>query len=42
MVADRLWVSLPLALYALVLSTLIAIRWGCWRPPAAAAARMWP
>jgi peptide/nickel transport system permease protein len=25
MVADRLWVSLPLALYALVLSTLIAI-----------------
>jgi peptide/nickel transport system permease protein len=30
MVADRLWVSLPLALYALILSTLIAIPAGVY------------
>jgi peptide/nickel transport system permease protein len=30
MVADRLWVSLPLALYALALSTLIAFPVGIW------------
>jgi peptide/nickel transport system permease protein len=30
MIADRLWVSLPLALYALVLSTLIAFPAGIW------------
>jgi peptide/nickel transport system permease protein len=30
MVADRLWVSLPLALYALTLSTLIAFPVGIW------------
>ena len=30
MVTDRLWISLPLALYALVLSTLIAFPAGIW------------
>ncbi len=30
MVADRLWISLPLALYALALSTLIAFPAGIW------------
>ncbi len=30
MIADRLWVSLPLALYALALSTLIAFPVGIW------------
>jgi peptide/nickel transport system permease protein len=30
MIADRLWVSLPLALYALTLSTLIAFPAGIW------------
>jgi peptide/nickel transport system permease protein len=30
MIADRLWVSLPLALYALTLSTLIAFPVGIW------------
>jgi peptide/nickel transport system permease protein len=30
MIADRLWVSLPLALYALTLSTLIAFPAGSW------------
>lgn len=30
MVADRLWVSLPLAVYALALSTLIALPVGVW------------
>ncbi|NND91346.1 MAG: ABC transporter permease [Granulosicoccus sp.] len=30
MVADRLWVSLPLAIYALTLSTLIAFPAGIW------------
>ncbi|HKK85248.1 MAG TPA: ABC transporter permease [Roseovarius sp.] len=30
MIADRLWVSLPLALYALALSTLIAFPAGIW------------
>lgn len=30
MVGDRLWISLPLALYALALSTLIAIPAGVW------------
>ncbi|MBO6858870.1 ABC transporter permease [Roseibium sp.] len=30
MIADRLWVSLPLAVYALVLSTLIAFPAGIW------------
>ncbi|WP_422032981.1 ABC transporter permease [Roseovarius sp.] len=30
MIGDRLWVSLPLALYALVLSTLIAFPAGIW------------
>ena len=30
MIADRLWVSLPLALYALALSTLIAFPIGIW------------
>ncbi len=30
MIADRLWVSLPLALYALALSTLIAFPVGVW------------
>ena len=30
MVADRLWISLPLALYALCLSTLIAFPAGIW------------
>ena len=37
LVADRLWVSLPLALYALALSTLIAFPVGIW---AAAPARL--
>ncbi len=35
MIADRLWVSLPLALYALALSTLIAFPVGIWRGGAA-------
>ncbi len=30
MIADRLWISLPLALYALALSTLIAFPAGIW------------
>jgi len=30
MIADRLWISLPLALYALALSTLIAFPVGVW------------
>lgn len=30
MIADRLWISLPLALYALTLSTLIAFPAGIW------------
>ncbi|MBX2880622.1 MAG: ABC transporter permease [Granulosicoccus sp.] len=30
MIADRLWISLPLALYALTLSTLIALPAGLW------------
>ncbi len=30
MIADRLWISLPLALYALALSTLIAFPVGIW------------
>lgn len=30
MIADRLWISLPLALYALLLSTLIAFPAGIW------------
>lgn len=30
LVADRLWISLPLAIYALVLSTLIAFPTGIW------------
>jgi peptide/nickel transport system permease protein len=30
MIADRLWISLPLAVYALILSTLIAFPAGIW------------
>lgn len=30
MIADRMWVSLPLAIYALILSTLIAFPVGIW------------